>query len=174
MRHRPIDVRLALAAVTSVAVVAALWAALLGAVSQPKDLKARLAAVDARLNQAERLTHARGDASAYADGTVCADVGRGADALKRRVETGAAAASVSLTSLAVTPASAADATGQLSPVRLELQASGKHEAVLALLGTLDQDHPAIFIDTADLKPQAGGGVTLKLNGRVLCWTSVHP
>ena len=83
MRHRPIDVRLALAAVTGVAVVAALWAALLGAVSQPKDLKARLAAVDARLNQAERLTHARGDAAAYADGTVCADVGRGADALKR-------------------------------------------------------------------------------------------
>ncbi|MBS0297125.1 MAG: hypothetical protein JSR45_12505 [Proteobacteria bacterium] len=159
---------------TAVVVVAALWAALLGAISQPKDLKARLAAIDTRLDEAERLTKSRGDAAAYADGTVCAETGQGADALKKRIETGAAAASVALTSLAVTPASGVDAGGQLSPVRLELEASGKHEAILALLAALDRDRPAIFVDTADLKPQAGGGVTLKLNGRVLCWTSAHP
>jgi hypothetical protein len=174
MRRRPLDVRALATSITLGAVILAGWAALLGALAQPKDLKARLAAVDRQLTQAERLARASGDAAAFPEGTVCAAAGPGADALKRRIETSAAAASVALTDLAVTPAATDDASGQLTPIRLELQASGKHEAIVAMLAALDRDRPTLFVETADLKPQAGGAVNLKLIGRVQCWTSAHP
>jgi hypothetical protein len=164
--------RTSLMAATAAAGVAVLTALTLSAFSRPADLDRRLAVVDGQITRAERLALSPSDGASYPAGAVCASVGPGADALKRRVETRAAAASAALTALAVDPGTnVAVGEGALVPIRLKLEASGKYEAMVGLLQGLAAERPTIFVDTADLKPQSGGAARLQLSGRVLCWPS---
>ncbi len=171
MRRTAVDVPTAFAGVTLAVVCAGGLFLTLGGFARPHDLKARVAAVETQVARVERLAALPGDPNAYAPGAVCAEAGPGADALKQRVEANAAAASVALTALAVTPSG--DVLGQTTPVSLKFEATGKYEATLLMLNLLARSQPQVFVETVDLKPQAGGSAVLKLSGRVLCWTSAR-
>jgi Type II secretion system (T2SS), protein M subtype b len=174
-RHKRLgfDVRTAVTGVTAVVVVGGLTFTLLSMLSRPQDFKSRVRSLDHEISRVERLSKSKGDAGAYAAGAICDNPAVGANALETRARNAAAAASVALTGLSATPPLADDQGGPTAPVALQFSASGKYEAVVAMLSSLDRDEPEIFVDAADLKPAAAGQVTLKLTGRILCWTSAR-
>jgi hypothetical protein len=167
------DVQTIVAAVTVGVAFAVVSFFTLAQLSRPADFKARASTLNETLSRAERLGHTRGNPYAYPAGAVCDNPNAGADDLKRRTEAAAAASSVSLSSLAVNPPAVGEAPGRVTPVTLQFSATGKYESVVGMLGVLASAEPQVFVDTTDLKPAAAGAVTLKLSGKVLCWTSAR-
>jgi hypothetical protein len=158
------------AAALGLALAVALFFAL-SSLTQPQAFKDRARAVEEQITRAERLAAGPGDPRAFAPDAVCASSAQGADELKRRIETGAAQTSVAVTGLAVSPARSDEASGQITQIRLQFEASGKYESVVQLLGALSRPMPEIFVDTIDLKPQSAGGAVIKFTGEAFCWSA---
>jgi hypothetical protein len=173
MRRPKIEVGVVVGAAVLGLVLAVALFFTLSSLTRPQAFKERARAVEEQITRAEQLAAGPGDLRAFTPGAVCASSAQGADELKRRIETGAAQASVAVTGLAVSAASSDEPSGQITQIRLQFEASGKYESVVQLLGALTRPMPEIFVDTIDLKPQSAGGAIIKFTGEAFCW-SAHP
>lgn len=141
--------------------------ALLPNVARPAGFDRRTAAVSAQIDRARALTSAPGDAGAYAKGALCAGpIERAGSDLSRRVAAAAAAAGLQAP---VVRASLhrLDFQRGIPNIELQVEADGRYDAVVAMLGRLAATEPDIFVDTLDLQPHVTA-VSLKLTGHLYC------
>jgi hypothetical protein len=169
-KAKTLDVNLYGIAVTLAVASACFSAFALSRLSHPADYKESTASIAAKLDRADKLLKAPGDAFAYPVATLCSDQVAATDALKKGVETGAAASSVALTSLLVNASSSVSPGAELSPIEVRFEATGQYEALLQLLNSLSKTQPEVFVESLDLKPQTST-VSMKFSGRAFCWTS---
>jgi hypothetical protein len=169
--QRPIDVNTTVMAVTIAVFVALIGYLTLVMISRPSRLTPRLAEASARADEAAGLTAASRGLALFPAGTVCADAPAPAShALEQRLRGAAAAAGVTLGAVTTAPSAGDEALGGLTQVTFQVDATGRYEAVMAMLGTLGSAGPKLFIDTADLKSETPT-VALKLSGREFCSTA---
>lgn len=172
MKRDLITPRIAIVALVLLAASAGLWSVLLFRLAAPDHMKVRVVALESSLDRINRVARARGDAGSFAAGAVCAAAGPGANALVTRIEQAAAGAGVALKTLSVRPGEDTG-TAELTPIAVQVEALGRQDAMMSMLSTLSQGGTTIFVETADLKPQAAGMIDLKLNGRALCWNAAR-
>ena len=140
--------------------------ALLPNVARPAGFDRRMAAVSTQIDRARSLASTPGDAGAYAKGALCAGpIERAGSDLSRRVAAAAAAAGLQAP---VVRASLHRLDFQRVPnIELQVEADGRYDAVVAMLGRLAATEPDIFVDTLDLQPHVTA-VSLKLTGHLYC------
>jgi hypothetical protein len=169
--QRPIDVNTTVTAVTIAVFVALIVYLTLAMISRPSRLTPRLAEAAARADEAAGLTAASRGLALFPAGTVCAEAPAPAGhALEQRLRAAASVAGVTLGAVSTAPSAGDEALGGLTQFTFHVDASGRYEAVLAMLGMLDGVGPKLFIDTADLKSKTPM-VALKLSGREFCSTA---
>jgi hypothetical protein len=166
----------ALAPVVFGAVVIGLAAALLTTgglmmVAAPTDGKARLAHLAQSLAQMESAALTAGGSSDYPAGAVCPSRADAPAMLQQRFQTSASATGVTLSELTVADPYQNEDSG-LTTVEFSIGATARYDALLLFLGLIDKSRPQVFVDTANLTPKTSV-VTLKLTGRVLCWTTAR-
>jgi hypothetical protein len=167
-RRAPLDTQAVLtAAILALVTGLAGWMAL-SWVATPADLAPRLAQVERQTGQAEDLLSHNGHIRAYPIDAVCARAaGPAAARLKQDVQTAAAGAGVAVTRLEISAGVADEAMGGLSPINIGLEASGRYDQTVALLGALAKLRPQIFVDQSDLNSKVSA-VSLKLYGHAYC------
>lgn len=140
----------------------------LSSLSRPKDFDERLALLERRTAEAERLARTARTAKAYRPGVICA--GSPADqaaAIRSTLESQAGQTQLSLTVVDVSPEGDGGDGARLETLRVRFEAAGAYEAALGLLETLERVQPQIFVDTVDLVSKTSS-VTLSFSGRAFC------
>jgi hypothetical protein len=155
------------ALITTVAAVAA--GVLLSHLTRPPDFDARLAQVKTTIEQAQIASRTKGDADAYGPRAVCpgrsaADVG----AIRAALVGAVARVGLPPPVLSLTVPHGGD-DSPIAPIAISLQAEGRYDAVLNLLGLLEKLQPELFVDGLDVKAKAAAA-DLRLSGKVFCWT----
>lgn len=158
------------ASIAAIAVVfAALPFALLSGVARPAGFQARVAAAAAEADHAQRLAAMPGDPAAYPRGALCIDSADvAAQAVRQRIVAAAGAAGLAAPTIHAIPRRL-DFEHGMPSVDLQVQASGRYDQMVLMLGRLSASRPQIFVDTLDLQPRVTA-VTLKLSGHVFCRT----
>jgi len=173
MKRRRLDSsKVVTAATLSLVAGVAGWAGL-SLLAQPPDLNARLAGVRQQTETAEDLLHGATHAADYPAGAVCGKAaGSEADDLRQAVQALARQAGVNLTRVDVTPGVGDEATGDLTPVNIQIEASGRYDQTVGLMAAMAKLRPLIFVDQSDLTSQVSA-VTFKLSGHAYCSISAH-
>jgi hypothetical protein len=168
-RKRRADTQAIVGALTVAFLAAAVFYLGLSLISLPGGFSGRLAEVDQQTADAERILVRSGTGSPYQVGAVCNDYAAATAQLRQQLQTQAASAGLTLTNFSAVPGAPDEALGGLRPQSLIVEASGRYDAVVGLLGALAKSQPQIFVDTLDLKSQTSS-VALKLSGRFFCST----
>lgn len=164
----PGPILIGLAIALAVGVAGASWS-VLSIISRPAGLQARLAGLEQRVNQARVLASRPPTGGEYAAHAICAAPDdRELASLRRSLETAATPLGLQLASLDILP-SAPPAGSRLTPVQVSLEADGGYDAALSLVGRLARVQPQLFVDNLHLISRTSS-VTLKLTGKVYCWT----
>ncbi|MGA0601542.1 GspMb/PilO family protein [Caulobacter sp. KR2-114] len=172
-RREPMDINRIVLPVTAGAAAAVLVFLALSTLASPSGFSGRMGELEQSLGKSEQEIRSSGSLT-YAAGSVCeTSQAQAVEALKGRVQAAAQAAGVTLASLNAAPGPQGQGGMTLSPVTLQLQASGHYDQVMGLLASLANDKPAIFIDSADLVSKTSS-VDLKLQGRVFCSNDARP
>lgn len=142
-------------------------------VAVPANARSRLAALETQATRIEQLSRTvRGGRSRTAI-AVCPSVeDEDLDALRQAVFATASAQNLAPSNVALSAPEASPSTGKITPVLLRLQVEGDHQAVLGFLDRLAEGEPEIFVDRLDLSADPPN-VSLRLNGKVFCWTSAR-
>lgn len=144
------------------------WA--LSAAAKPRDYRQRIAAVEAALDEIERVGPQK--PSPYGEATLCKGAAlNAAGALRTRLlrqtaETG-------LTVKQLTVAAGGGGYRQLAALEVTYTAEGGYADVRRMMALLGAGAPEVFIDAFEIKP-AGGKTALKIRGRAFCWISARP
>ncbi|MDR3511014.1 MAG: GspMb/PilO family protein [Caulobacteraceae bacterium] len=169
-RKTDADVNLMVVAVTIALAAGAAMFVVLAVIARPAHYSARLAAIGQQVDAADTLLRTGGDAG-YPLKALCSgapDVA--AAALRQRLQGAASATGVALSSVEADPGAADEARGGLYPIVLKLEANGRYDGVVSMLGSLAKGQPELFVDVVDLKSLTSA-VDLKLSGRIYCSTS---
>ena len=168
------DTHSAFAGFSLVILAAIAFFALLAMIARPRHYGERVEAVQSRLDDIERITHASSRPWAYPPGAVCSGPAEaGAEALKQRIALSATAAGVSVAEVSTAPGYADAGIGGLTPVSLQVAATGRYDFLVDFLAALAAGRPQIFVETGDLTSKVSSA-ELKLTGRVFCSTSARP
>jgi len=141
----------------------------LAACSQPENFRNRVTNLQDRVAMITRLSRASPAGRAYRPGALCpaADAER-LTVLTSELQARAGALGLTTVSLAVTPA--AQPSGQVSRVALQVEVTGAYEATTAFLGGLAGQTPKIFADRVDLIDR-GAKTSLRFAGHFYCSTA---
>jgi hypothetical protein len=144
----------------------------LTALATPPDFAGRRAALTQRVAQLEHLARLPADTGAFGPRAVCPATDAAAIQSVRAAIQGASGgdAGVKLTYVALQPVASPSTTARLAPVTLDVRAEGSYSAMSAFIDRLVALQPVVFVDRLDLQ-SAKPDVTLKLSGKVFCWTS---
>jgi type II secretion system (T2SS) protein M len=152
------------ATVTAVAAVV-----MLSHIAKPTASDSRLARVKGTIERAQTMSRASGNAEAYGARAVCpgrstADL----EAIRSDLIRAAVRAGLTPPVLSVTASTGGD-DSRIAPVSVSVQAEGRYDAILNLLGQLEKLQPELFVDAVDVTSKAAA-IHLRLSGKVFCWT----
>lgn len=163
---------LSVAGAATLAIACALLAGkALWMLATPVDFETRRGALETRIARLEASAGQADRPSAFGPGALCpTSDATGVEGVRQAFALAAAQSSVTLTDLTAARADGADLRQRIAPIDLRIQGEGGSDAVFALLHRLSRGAPELFVDRLDLvaKPP---NVTMKLSGRVFCWTS---
>jgi len=148
--------------------VAAIAIGLMSLIAIPSGAHARLSTATAAVAAMERAMAKAGSASAYPAGAVCPSKAEGVSLVQRRLQETAAAAGIPISDVTVAQGSSNEASG-LTPISISFNAKAQYDVLLKFLGSLGENQPEVFVDTADITPDTSVA-TLQFSGQVLCWT----
>ena len=157
------------------AVAAGLGAAIatsfaLSMLARPMGIDEQTQGLARQADEAEGLLRKVKGAPNYPAGAIC-DSGPDA-AVAGLTKAIGGAPGVTLASLNGIPRAPDEAHGGLQPISVSVQASGQYGALVGMLKSLSQVTPTFFVDTLDLKSEAGT-IKLKMSGRTFC-SAVRP
>lgn len=157
-----------LAVAGAVGLAGALVFALLAAsLARPEGYAERVAALDQKVAEIERLARkARGDRSTRAGQICVGPASAQADALRSQIQDNAGQLQLDLTVVEVA-ASGDGGANALETLRVRFEAAGSYEAAFGLLERLQRLQPQIFADTVDVTSKTTS-VTLSFTGRAFC------
>ena len=166
-----VDVQVVATAFTVAAGVAvALWL-IFATIAHPSRVSARMADLDRRLDEADRLAATATGPLTQPPGAIChQEADSAVAALKQRLQANASANGLTLSNLAVSPGAGDEALAGLTPITFSLEANGRYDAVVTMIAGLGKAEPELFVDQADLKSQTSS-VDLKFSGRLYCLTT---
>lgn len=148
--------------------VAIIFALSLAAITSPARLEPRLGDLEAGAQKLGRVDrHDRGLAQYPTDAVCSRGTAAQGNELRSSLKALVAAQSLALDNLSVGPDDQTPLSETLSAIRVRIQVSGSYEGAVAMLQSLSQMRPTVFVETFDLTSKTTS-VSLSLSGRVFC------
>lgn len=141
----------------------------LAAYGQPENFSNRVANLQDRVDQIERLSRVPASARNYQPGALCPSATpEPLNALASELQNRASGLGLTIVSLAVTPPG--HRQGSVDRVGLQFEVSGPYSAATAFLSALSVQTPRIFVDRLDLTDRTAK-VSLRFTGHFYCSTA---